>query len=80
MDVSFPSSLAGDFYIVAVAPVHGKVPNSPLQCGDIRKTSGADFVHSVLFAVQEVNKKKVPFNGIFGSRTLGVIILNSCVR
>lgn len=65
---------------MAVAPVHDRVSNGPLQCGNIRKASGADFVHSVLFAVNEVNKKKAPFSGIFGSKTLGVVILNSCVR
>lgn len=65
---------------MAVAPVHDRVSNSPLQCGNIRKASGADFVQSVLFAVNEVNKKKAPFSGIFGLKKLGVVVLNSCVR
>ncbi|XP_076468064.1 uncharacterized protein LOC143298918 [Babylonia areolata] len=70
----------GDFYIVAVAPVYDKLDNQPLKCGNIRASAGADFVQSVMFALQKVNAKDVPFEGYFGSATLGVIIINSCVR
>ncbi|KAL8622265.1 hypothetical protein ACOMHN_043788 [Nucella lapillus] len=70
----------GDVYIVAVAPVHDKASNSPLQCGAIRASAGADFVQSVMFAVQKVNLKRAPFTGIFGTGKLGVVILNSCSR
>ncbi|XP_070198021.1 uncharacterized protein [Littorina saxatilis] len=70
----------GDIYIVAVAPAHDREAQKPLQCGKIRQNAGADFVQSVLFAVEEINKKRAPFTGILGNKTLGVIILNSCYR
>ncbi|XP_070198220.1 uncharacterized protein [Littorina saxatilis] len=70
----------GDVYIVAVAPVHDRVAQKPLGCGTIRQEAGADFVQSVLFAVHKVNEKQAPFNNVFGSGTLGVLILNSCFR
>ena len=70
----------GDFYIVAVVPVNDRSTNQPLQCGSIRETDGADLVQSLLFAVQEVNRKEGRFSEIFHDKTLGIVVINSCFR
>ncbi|KAK7484481.1 hypothetical protein BaRGS_00024237, partial [Batillaria attramentaria] len=54
----------GDFYFVAMVPVHTSDPDNPLQCGAIRPDLGADFVESILFALDKVNEPDGRFSSI----------------
>ncbi|KAK7473860.1 hypothetical protein BaRGS_00034911, partial [Batillaria attramentaria] len=72
--------IPGDFYFLAVAPVHDRSREGALHCGEIRTLSGSDLVQNVIFAVDQVNSKSRSFAGIFGDKKLGVIILDSCYR
>ncbi|KAK7473848.1 hypothetical protein BaRGS_00034899, partial [Batillaria attramentaria] len=69
----------GDFYFVAVAPVHN--PDGSLQCGGLRTFTGTNLVEGILFALEQVNNKTGPsgiFSQIFGNKKLGVIVIDSC--
>ena len=54
--------IEGDFYVVAIVPVSDKNTDNLLTCGDIKGLAGADIAQSVVFAVEEANKKTGMFS------------------
>ena len=54
--------IEGDFYVVTIVPVSDKKTDDLLTCGDIKGLAGADIAQSVVFAVEEANKKAGMFS------------------
>ena len=54
--------IEGDFYVVAILPVSDKNTDDLLTCGDVKGLAGADIAQSVVFAVEEANKKTGMFS------------------
>ncbi|KAK7473400.1 hypothetical protein BaRGS_00035373, partial [Batillaria attramentaria] len=70
--------MSGDFYVVAIVPVHSKDPENSLKCGDIQKVAGADVAEAVVYGVKDVNEKKNIFKDVLRDRSVGLVVINSC--
>ncbi|XP_076467886.1 uncharacterized protein LOC143298802 [Babylonia areolata] len=70
--------MEGDFYIVGMMGVSEKNEVDVLQCGPVKPLVGADLVQSMLFAVQQVNKKTGIFRDVLPGRRVGLIVINTC--
>ncbi|KAK7500604.1 hypothetical protein BaRGS_00008179, partial [Batillaria attramentaria] len=68
----------GDFYVVAIVPVHSKDPSDALHCGEIQTVAGADLAEAVVFAVQQINAKVAPIPEVLPGRRVGLVVINSC--
>ncbi|KAK7500603.1 hypothetical protein BaRGS_00008178, partial [Batillaria attramentaria] len=70
--------IQGDFYVVAIVPVHEKPSDSLLKCGGIKTVAGADLAQSVIFAVKSINEKRGQFRDVLPGRSVGLVVINSC--
>ncbi|XP_071088505.1 uncharacterized protein [Haliotis cracherodii] len=69
--------LPGDFYLVGLVPVHNR-GRTPLMCGELRTSLSVDIVESIVYAVKAMNEKKGLFRSMLGSKTLGLVMMDTC--
>ncbi|XP_067661392.1 uncharacterized protein [Haliotis asinina] len=69
--------LPGDFYLVGLVPVHNK-GQSPHICGELRTGLSVDIVESIVYAVKAINEKRGIFRSILGTKTLGLVMMDTC--
>ncbi|XP_076467892.1 uncharacterized protein LOC143298804 isoform X2 [Babylonia areolata] len=71
--------LEGDFYVVAVLPVHNKIEGNLLRCGAPKGMVGADIIQAVIFALEQVNDPDSrAFKDLLPGRRVGLVGISSC--
>ncbi|XP_067663582.1 uncharacterized protein [Haliotis asinina] len=69
--------LPGDFYVVGLVPIHDQGAG-PLQCGELRTAVSIDMAEGIVFAVNRVNARRDRFTSLLGSKTIGLVLLDTC--
>ncbi|XP_071088502.1 uncharacterized protein [Haliotis cracherodii] len=69
--------LPGDFYVVGLVPIHDQGAG-PMQCGQLRTSVSVDVAEAIVFAVNRANAKRDKFTSLLGSKTIGLVLLDTC--
>ncbi|XP_046566042.1 LOW QUALITY PROTEIN: uncharacterized protein LOC124274716 [Haliotis rubra] len=69
--------LPGDFYVVGLVPIHDQGAD-PLHCGELRTAVSVDLAEGIVFAVNRANAKRDRFTSLLGSKTIGLLLLDTC--
>ncbi|KAK7096819.1 hypothetical protein V1264_003878 [Littorina saxatilis] len=70
--------IEGDFYVIGLVPVSEKNSGDLLGCGEVKGLVGADLAQGIVFAVEQVNEKRLQFRNFLPGRRVGLIVINTC--